>query len=152
MQREDEIVGSKTLVSAVMNAGTSFQMFVYQAGRLGPHQAKSILSRNNIFFNTLLGNALWFFRVGCAGGEAGVFSAPLSSWRLSRSEVSTGNMESCGECTCQHEISKGCTLLSDLDFTRQLGKHFFHFSFTQSESICQCGSTVQEKDLINSGI
>lgn len=58
MQREDEIVGGKTSVSAVMNAGTSFQMFVYQAGRLGPHQAKSILSRNNIFFNTLLGNAL----------------------------------------------------------------------------------------------
>lgn len=29
---------------------------------------------------------------------------------------------------------------------------FLHFSFTQSESICQYGSTVLEKDLINSGI
>ena len=28
---------------------------------------------------------------------------------------------------------------------------FLHFSFTQSESICQYGSTVLEKELINSG-
>lgn len=136
-----------------MNAEASFQMFAraYQAGRVGPHWAKCVLSRNNKFFNALL---WWCLEIclGWGGGEAGVFSAPLPCWRLSRNEVFNGNMESCGECTCQQEISKDCMLFSDLDFTRQLGKHFFHFSFTQSESICQCGSTVQEKDLINSGI
>lgn len=135
-----------------MNVEASFQMFAhaYQAGQVGPHWAKCVLRRNNIFFNALSWWCLEIF-LGWGGGEAGVFSVPLPRWRL-WNEVSNGNMESCGECTCRQEISKDCMLFSDLEFTRQLGKHFFHFSFTQSESICQCGSTVQEKDLINSGI
>lgn len=154
-QRADKIVGVKTLVNAVWILKHHCKCL-----HVCIKQADLAFTRLNLysveityFLILCYGDALWFaWGEVCWGRGRSFFSAPLSSWRLSRNEVSIGNMESCGECTCRHEISKDCMLFSDLDFTRQLGKHFFHFSFTQSESICQCGSTVQEKDLINSGI
>lgn len=66
-----------------MNVEASFQMFAcaYQAGQVGPHWAKCVLRRNNIFFNALSWWCLEIF-LGWGGGEAGVFSAPLPHWRL----------------------------------------------------------------------
>lgn len=93
------------------------------------------------------------FGVGCAGGEAGVFFLPpcqVEGCHGTRSPLAMWKAVENTQANMKYQKTARCSLI--LTSQDSWESTFFHFSFTQSESICQCGSTVQEKDLINSGI
>lgn len=141
--RMDEVGGVKMLVIAVIDSEASFQVFiqVYKAGKIGC----TLFGKNNILSNTLLWVTVVLrdaFDSGVREEETGVFLpphkvegfpgmwSPLAIWRALENVC----------YNVKYQKPACCSLI--LTSRDSWGSTFLHFSFTQSENICQRGSTV----------